>query len=49
MSSKTYDPETKKEYVHENEYDYRIQRFCELNQYVKHEEEGKDSNIIFSI
>ena len=42
MSSKTYDPETKKEYVHENEYDYRIQRFCELGQYVKHEEEVID-------
>lgn len=39
MSSKIYDPETKKEYVCENEFDYRIQRFCELNQYVKHEEE----------
>jgi hypothetical protein len=42
VNHKTYDPVTKKEYVHENEYDYRIQQFCELNQYVKHEEEVID-------
>ena len=42
MNHKTYDPETKKEYIHENQYDYRIQQFCELNQFVSHEEEVID-------
>jgi hypothetical protein len=42
MNHKTYDPVTEKEYNVENEYDYQIQRFCELNQYVKHEEEVID-------
>ena len=39
MNHKTYDPVTKKEYIHENQYDYLIQQFCELNQFVSHEEE----------
>jgi len=39
VNHKTYDPETEKEYIHENQYDYLIQQFCELNQFVSHEEE----------
>ncbi len=42
MKECTYDPVTKKEYIHENQYDYRIQQFCELNQFVKHEKEVID-------
>ena len=42
MKEYTYDPVTEKEYVHENQYDYLIQQFCELKQYVKHEEEVID-------
>ena len=42
MKEYTYDPVTEKEYVNENQYDYLIQQFCELNQYVKHEEEVID-------
>ena len=42
MKEYTYDPVTEKEYVHENQYDYPIQQFCELKQYAKHEEEVID-------
>ena len=42
MKEYTYDPVTEKEYVNENQYDYLIQQFCELKQYVKHEEEVID-------
>ena len=42
MKESTYDPVTEKEYSHENGSDFKIQQFCELNQYVKHEEEVID-------
>ena len=42
MKECTYDPVTEKEYIHENGSDFKIQQFCELNQYDPHEEEVID-------
>ena len=39
---KTYDPVTEKEYVHENKYDYLIQQFCEMKQFVPFDDEVID-------
>ena len=39
MNHKTYDPVTEKEYVHENQYDYLIQQFCEMKQFVPFDDE----------
>ena len=47
MKEYTYDPDTEKEYAHENVYDYRIQRFCELRQCFKYEEEVIDFAFFF--
>jgi hypothetical protein len=39
MKHNTYDPVTEKEYSHENGSDFKIQQFCELNQYDPHDDE----------
>ena len=39
MKEYTYDPVTEKEYVHENQYDYLIQQFCEMKQFVPFDDE----------
>ena len=42
MKECTYDPVTEKEYVHENKYDYLIQQFCEMKQFVPFDDEVID-------
>jgi len=47
MKEYTYDPDTEKEYAHENVYDYQIQRAAELHQCFKYDDEVIDYAFFF--